>query len=276
MRNCKILLFTRGGALLDKPVASITSDMIEAALADLWSRTPLQGRRALEKFAQVLDYAKAKNMRQGDNPAAWSGCFEYRFSKVKKTERGHFHALSYEALPDFMQQLRQRQGRGVGSVALEFTILTAVRTNEALGAQWSEIDWAKQTWTVPKERTKQNREHVVPLSKRAMQILHRQRECSQGTAFVFEGYGRKRMEERALRSVLKYMGVKTTVHGMRSVFRDWCGDQTNFAREHVEACLAHRIGSAVEQAYRRLDALEKRREILEAWAGHCQGTGNPT
>jgi integrase len=116
-------------------------------------------------FARVLDYARAKGMRSGDNPASWKGMHEYRFARVRKTERGHFAALPYEQIPDFMKELRLRQGRGVGSVAPEFTILTAARTSEVLGMTWAEIDWTNQTWTVPKGRMKMGREHVVPLSE---------------------------------------------------------------------------------------------------------------
>jgi integrase len=270
MRNCRLLLFTHGRPLLDKPVASITPDMVEAALKGLWSRTPLQGRHALDMFARVLDYARAKGMRSGDNPASWRGMHEYRFARVKKTDRGHYAAMPYEGIPAFMQELRHRQGRGVGSVALEFAILTAARTSEVLGMTWSEIDFDKSIWTVPKGRMKMGREHEVPLSKRAMEILRMQQQHSSGSGFVFEGYGRTRMEERTLRSILKRMNLNVTVHGFRSTFRDWCGDTQAFAREHVEACLAHRVGNSVEQAYRRSSALEKRRVILDTWSSYCE------
>jgi integrase len=216
MRNCRLLLFTHGKPLLDKPVGSITPDMVEAALKGLWTKYPLQGRRTLEIFARVLDYAGAKGMRSGDNPADWKGCHQYRFARVRKTERGHFAALPYEQMPEFMKELRLRQGRGVGSVALEFCILTASRTGEVLGMQWSEVDWTKQTWTVPASRMKMGLEHVVPLSNRVMEILRMQQQHSSGSGFVFEGYGRTRMEERTLRSILKRMSLSVTVHGFRS------------------------------------------------------------
>lgn len=271
MRNCNILLFSHGKPLLDKPVGSITPDMVETTLKGLWTKYPLQGRRALEMFARVLDYARAKGMRSGDNPADWKGCHQYRFARVRKIDRKHFAALPYEALPNFMQQLRQRQGRGVGSVALEYVILTACRTGEALGMQWSEIDWAKQTWTIPKERMKAGKEHVVPLSKRAMELLTLQKQHSSCSGYVFEGYGRTRMEERTLRSILKRMNLSATVHGFRSTFKDWAGDTTHFTREDVEGCLAHQVGNEVERAYRRATALEKRRAIMAAWAEYCEG-----
>jgi integrase len=271
LRNCNILLFTHGKPLLDKPVGSITPDTIEDALKKLWSKHPLQGRRALEMFARVLDYARAKGMRSGDNPADWKGCHQYRFARVRKIDRGHFAALPYAQLPEFIRQLRVRQGRGVGSVALEFTILTAARTSEVLGAIWSEVDFEKQLWTIPKERMKAGKEHVVPLSERAMELLTLQKQHSSCSGYIFEGYRRTRMEERTLRSILKRMNLSVTVHGFRSTFKDWAGDETDFAREHVEECLAHQVGDAVEQAYRRATALEKRRAIMTAWAEYCEG-----
>jgi integrase len=271
LRNCNVLLFTHGKALANKPVASITPDMVQDALKGLWAKYPLQGRRALAMIARVFDFARAKGFRQGQNPCEWKGLFEYRLPRVRKTDRGHFPALPYEQMPTFMKELRQKQGRGVGSVALEFTILTCARTSEVLGMTWDEINWEKKTWTVPATRIKSGREHVVPLCARAIELLTLQRQHSNGSEFVFVGYRQTRMEERTMRSILKRMDLKVTCHGFRSTFRDWAGDITNFPREHVEACLAHRVGSAVELAYRRQTALEKRREILNHWAAFCAG-----
>jgi integrase len=269
MRNAKLCLFTHGKPLLDKPVAQITPDMVEAALKSLWKRTPLQGRRALEMFARVLDYAKAKGMRTGDNPADWKGMHQYRFARVRKEAHGHYAAMPYEGIPAFMQELRQRQGRSTGATCLEFTILTVCRTQEALGAQWSEINWDEKLWTIPAARMKTGDTHEVPLTERVMELLALQKQYSNGSEFIFMGNCRIRVENRVMRSVLQRMGVNVTVHGFRSSFRDWCGDETNFPRERVEACLAHRVGNSVELAYRRLTALEKRREILEAWSRFC-------
>lgn len=276
LRNCNVLLFTHGKPLLDKPVALITPDMVKSALKTLWAKHPIQGRRALEMFARVLDYARAKGMRSGDNPADWKGCHQYRFARVRKTDRGHFAALPYVQLPQFLRELRVRQGRGVGSVALEFLILTASRTSEVLGASWKEIDFEKQLWTVPGSRMKMGREHVVPLSKRAVELLTLQQQHSSGSGYVFEGYHRTRMEERTLRSILKRMNLSITVHGFRSTFRDYCGNETEFAREHIEECLAHQVGNDVERAYRRATALEKRRAIMAAWCSYCDGSAPAT
>jgi integrase len=273
IRNATLLLYRHGAAIANKPVSAITSDMIQDALAKLWARVPNQGRKTLGMIERVLDYARAKGMRNGDNPAAWRGCFEYRFAKVKSVDRGHHAALPYEEMPAFMEALRKRQDRSVGALCLEFCILTCARSGEGFGAKWEEIDFDKSIWTVPAERMKGGRKHEVPLSNRALEILSLQRQHSVVTnatsSFVFTGYNRKQMAERNMRSVLYYMKVKASVHGFRSTFRDWCGDTTHYPREHVEGCLAHRVGNSVELAYRRQTALEKRREILAAWAEYC-------
>jgi integrase len=268
MKNAKLVLFHHGAPLANKPIADITPDVIQTTLEKLWARAPYQGRRTLRMWSRVLDYAKAKGMRQGDNPADWKGNMEYRFARRRAKDGRHHPALPYEDLPAFIRELRQRQIRGISATCLEFTILTCARTSEVLGMQWSEVDWEKRTWTVPKERMKAGKEHVVPLSNRAIEILKRQRELSSGE-YVFEGYNRTRLADRSLRSVMNYMKARFTVHGFRSTFRDWAGNETSFQREHIEECLAHQVGNDVERAYRRSTALEKRRVILQTWAAYC-------
>jgi integrase len=247
-------------------MSHITTDQIQVALSDLWTKYPNQARRALNMWERVFDYAKAKGMRQGDNPAAWRGCHEYRWPKQRHAERGHFAALPYEQIPEFMNALRQKQGRSITAYALEFVVLTVCRSGEALNMSWSEIDWDNRVWTIPKMRTKQSRQHQVPLSTRAMELLLRQKEVSNGSPYVFTGYKR---QLSAMRWFLKDMGYTVTVHGFRSSFRDWCGDCTEFAREHVESCLGHQVGNGTELAYRRSTALEKRRAIMQAWCKFC-------
>jgi integrase len=273
-KDVNILLHQHGAALANKPVRHITPDVVQGALTELWAKYPLQGRRALAAWERVLDFAKAKGWRQGDNPASWRGCHEYRFARVREIDRKHWDALPYEMMPEFMVALRKKQARSISAVALEFCILTAARSGEVFGMQWSEIDWDKRTWTVPASRMKAGREHVVPLCARAIEMLILQRQYSNGSEYVFTGNRQAKLTNTSMRSVLGYMRVKTSVHGFRSTFRDWAGDKTHFQREHVEACLAHRVGNAVEQAYRRQTALEKRRVILEAWAAFCQGTAS--
>jgi integrase len=271
MNSVRVLLYDHGKALAPVPVTNITPDLIQSTLEKLWSKYPNQARRALAMFERVLDYARAKGMRTGDNPASWRGMHQYRFARARKIDRKHYSALPYEQMPSFMRELRQRQERSRGAVALEFTILTACRSGETYGAQWLEIDWDKKLWTIPKERTKQGREHTVPLSDRVMEILALQKKYANGSKFIFCGYKRTRLADKTMFNVLNNMKLPATVHGFRSSFRDFCGNETDFAREHVEETLGHAIGGAVERAYRRQAALDKRREILQAWSVYCTG-----
>jgi integrase len=267
LRTAENLLLKHGEQLLVVPVASITPNQIQLALSDLWAKHPIQARRALSMWERVFDYAKAKGMRIGHNPAAWRGCHQYRWPKQRSTDHKHFAALPYEQIPEFMKLLRQK-GRSIAANALEFVVLTVCRSGEVLGIPWSEINWDSRVWTIPKERAKQGREHQVPLSTRAMELLMRQKEISNGSELVFTGYG-KQFSGKAMTWVLKDLGFTATVHGFRSSFRDWCGNETEFQREFAEECLGHAIGSSVERAYRRQTALEKRRAIMQAWADFC-------
>jgi integrase len=200
------------------------------------------------------------------------------FSRDKT--RSHYQSLHYTKLPDFIRQLRTRQARAVSASALEFCILTASRAGEVLGAVWPEIDWENRVWVIPAARMKSRVEHRVPLSDRAMEILKRQLQYS-GAAysapsaanaapqFVFQGYNRDRMDEKSLRTLLRNMDVRVTVHGFRATFKSWATEQTQYPWEVIELCLAHKVGTAVAQSYLRGDALEKRREVMEAWATFC-------
>jgi integrase len=269
LRDATLLLTKHGKPLADVPVVKITPDIVESALADLLKRHPLQARRALGMFARVFDYAKSKGFRTGDNPAAWRGMFKDRWPSRSKTRKNHYAALPYEDLPDFMRRLRLRQAKAISALALEFLILTASRTGEVLGMKWSEYNSDHKLWTIPADRMKSGREHRVPLSPRAVQILDILNEYRTGSDYVFTGYRRVALDDKALRVLLRSMDVPVTVHGFRSSFRDWAGNETHFARELIEQCLAHRVGNEVELAYRRSDALKKRREIMDAWTDHC-------
>jgi integrase len=223
----------------------------------------------LSMWERVLDFAKARGAREGDNPARWKGCQEYRFPKLCATRDAHYSAMDYVELPGFLTKLRARQVRSVSAVALEFLILTGARTGEVLGLQWSEIDWDNKVWSLAGMRTKQGRSHRVPLSDRAMTILQARCPNIGAAGHVFPGFKNGPLSGKALTWVLRDMGSKVTVHGFRSTFRDWCGNETQFAREHVEECLGHLVGNTTERAYRRSDALEKRRAILQSWCEFC-------
>ena len=204
-------------------------------------------------------------MRSGDNPARWKGNLDKLLPSAKKLSKGHHAAMPYRAVPAFVTRLRESEA--VSALALEFLILTAARTREVLHAQWPEIDLASGVWTVPAGRMKAKREHRVPLSPRAAAIVERMAEVRTGP-FVFCGQRLdKPLSNMSLEMVLRRMKAQgVTVHGFRSSFRDWAGEETHFPRELCEAALAHAVGSAAEQAYRRGDALEKRRALMTEWA----------
>jgi integrase len=222
------------------------------------------------RIEKVLDAAKAKGFRQGENPARWRGHLDHLLAKQTKLTRGHHAAMPYERVAAFIGRLRESDS--LTALALEFCILTAARSGEVLGMRWSEVDLEKKVWTVPAHRMKAGREHRVPLSERAVAILKPLAEIKTGD-FVFPGQPKNRpLSDRAMNATLPRMKANATVHGFRSSFRDWAGNETHFPREVVETALAHAIGSEVERAYRRSDALAKRRDLMEAWANYCDPT----
>jgi integrase len=238
-------------------------------LKPIWTAKPETASRLRGRIEKVLDAAKAKGFRTTENPARWRGHLDHLLPKPLKLSRGHHAAMPYEELPAFMGELRQRQV--TAALALEFCILTAARSGEVLGCRWSEIDLDKKVWTVPAHRMKAGREHRVPLSGRVVAIL---RELAEADArpFVFPGQARnKPLSNMAMDMMLRRMKRDAaTVHGFRSSFRDWAGNVSNFPREIIETALSHVIGDKAEQAYRRSDALEKRRKLMEAWATFCE------
>jgi integrase len=238
-------------------------------LKPIWQSKPETANRLRGRIEMVLDAAKAQGLRFGENPATWKGNLAHLLSKRQRVARGHHAAMPYADVPAFMVDLRARDA--VASRALEFTILCAARTGEVLGARWDEIDLDRGVWTVPANRMKAGREHRVPLSGRALEILREMHEGREGD-YVFPGQNPgKPLGPRALKiTVLRRMKVEgATVHGFRSSFRDWAGNETGYPRDLIETALAHVIGDQAEQAYRRSDALEKRRALMESWAGYC-------
>jgi integrase len=259
-----------GKPLANIPVNKITPDMIDKALAELKARIPNTGRRTLRMWERVLDLAKAKGWRAGDNPAAWRGGHEFSWPKGARGDKPHHPALHYEQMPALIVALRQLQGKATSAIALEFLILTAARTGEVCGAKWSEIDWDKRVWTLPPERTKQNRKQTVPLSPRTMQLLALQRQYSTGSEYVFTGYSKEPLADKAMLKLLKRMRPDVSVHGFRSSFRNWGGNE-NHPRDLLELCLGHSVGNNTELAYWHETALEKRRPIMSEWAAFCEG-----
>jgi integrase len=214
----------------------------------------------------VLDWAKARGLRDGENPARWSGHLDHLLPARDKVVK-HHAAIPYRELPAFMAGLRLRSE--IAARALEFCILTAARTGEVIGSQWIEIDLEARLWTVPADRMKAGREHRVPLSARALEIiadLPRDGDC------VFPGArAGKPLSNMAMLEIVRGMrGKGATVHGFRSTFRDWGAEQTSYPNEMLELALAHAVSDKVEAAYRRGDMMEKRRRLMDVWSNYCK------
>jgi integrase len=246
-------------------VDEITSHDVLAAIEPIWKKVPETASRVRGRIESVLSWAIANKYREGPNPARWSDNLEHLLPARASNGANHHAALPYAELPDFMAALAEREG--TAARALEFTILTAARTGETIGATWDEIDFDAKTWTVPAERMKAGREHVVPLSERALETLAAlPRERGNPHIFIAPTKSGAGLSNMAMSAVLKRMGRgDITVHGMRSAFRDWAGNETNFPRELAEEALAHTIKSQTERAYRRKAAVEKRRKLMQAW-----------
>jgi integrase len=250
------------------PVAAVDQALVMKALEPIWTVRPETANRLRGRIEAVLDWARARGFRDGENPARWKGHLNKLLparAKVQKVK--HHPALDYRDIPAFMADLRKRAG--TSAIALEFLILNASRTSEVINACPAEIDQRAKTWVIPGERMKSGKEHRVPLSARALAIIERMRK--DGAEYIFPG--RKAgtpLSNMAMAELLKEMGrTEITVHGFRSTFRDWAAEQTNFPNHVIEMALAHIVGDKVEAAYRRGELLEKRRQLMEAWAAYC-------
>ena len=248
------------------PVAGVDTGLVLKVLEPIWTTKPETAGRVRGRMEAVLDWAKVRGYRIGDNPARWRGHLDKLLpaqSKVRKVE--HHAALPYSDIPAFMTALRA-QG-GTAARALEFTILTVARTGETIGAVPDEVK--EKIWTVPADRMKAGKEHRVPLSPNALAILETVKE--EGAAHIFRG-GKKNkpLSNMAMLKLLGRMGrADLTVHGFRSTFHDWASERTNFQNEVIEMALAHAIEDKTEAAYRRGDLFEKRRRLMQAWADYC-------
>lgn len=267
----------------DKVLADIDTADVLAAVQPIWLTKAETASRLRGRIETVLNWGAAQGLREGENPARWKGHLEMILpakSKVRKVK--HHAALPLEELPLFMANLKAQSG--VGVQALQFTILTAARSGEVLGADWSEIDFVGKVWTVPASRMKAGKTHRVPLTDAAIEILGQQRrtwfefEARRFKKTAREGEGPvgpvfcgqlagKGLSNMAMLAVLRRMGRgDLTSHGFRSTFRDWAAEKTDYPGELVDMALAHTIGNKVEAAYRRGDLFEKRRGLMEDWA----------
>jgi integrase len=269
----------RDVAVTCKPIArkfldEITIADVKGVIQPYWDREQLDSARSLQKRIEaIFDYATAHGWRSGDNPASWN-IFKHLWPS-EKAQDVHHAALAWRDAPEFFQRLAQSEA--TSARLLEFIMLTAVRSNEARGATWSEIDLEARVWTIPAARMKMNRDHDVPLCDQAVALL-RQMEAKKGdSAFVFVG-GRgvgakaegKPMRNASLWALMQRAGGDATTHGFRSTFRDWCGEN-GVDRELAERCVAHKVGSDAENAYARSSLIARRRPIMEAWGAFVDG-----
>ncbi|MBI5939673.1 MAG: tyrosine-type recombinase/integrase [Caulobacterales bacterium] len=271
----KTSLEVHAKAIRGKDAAQVTTDDVLELLKPIWTTIPETASRTRGRVEHVLDAARAKGLIASpwENPARWKGHLALLLPKRRKLTRGHHPAMPFGELPAFMADLRTREA--TAARALELTILTAARTSEAILARWQEFDLKAALWTVPAERMKRRIEHRVPLPAAAVALLVALREAPgaklRPTDYVFPGdKAGEPLSNMAMTMLLRRMEKPDfSVHGFRSTFRDWAGETTNFAREVVEAALSHAVGDEVERAYRRGDALAKRRKLMDAWAGYC-------
>lgn len=255
--------------LHDLPVADIAIGDVKAALAPHWQKRPETASRLRARIQAVLDYAIVHEWRSAGNVARWRGVLDKVLPPPRKLGRGHHAALAFDAMPATTAALRV--SNGTAARAVEFLALTATRCGETRGATFAEVDEAKKLWTIPAERMKAKKPHAVPLCDRALEIIAAMRQRATGDV-IFEGGTEGRpVSETAMQKALRLASPdkSATLHGLRSTFRDWCGDATGFPREIAEAALAHVISNKVEAAYRRGDALAKRRKLMLAWAAFC-------
>lgn len=249
----------------EMPVAEVGTAHVLLILEPIWKAKAETASRLRGRIETILDAAKARGYRDGENPARWRGHIAQILPARSRLTRGHHKAMPYDAIPAFVGALHKREA--VAALALEFTILTAARTGEVIGAKWDEVDMDKAIWTIPPSRMKAGREHRVPLSPRAVELLRATQALRREWLFPATKGGS--MSGMAMSMLLRRMKVDVTVHGFRSGFRDWSAECTGYAHEVAEMALAHTIENKVERAYRRGDLFDKRRRLMDDWATYC-------
>ena len=257
------------------PVASIDTPLVLQVIKPIWEKRPETASRVRGRIEAVLGWATVHHYRTGDNPARWRQHLEHALPSRQEIDPVEHHpAMPYTQVAGFVQALRK--DTSVAARALELLTLTGTRLSETLDATWREIDLDACTWTIAAARMKTGKDHTVPLSTAAIAVLKAMHAVRQSD-FVFPGFKRGQpIRGDALRKLIKRLaGDDVTVHGMRSAFRDWAAERTNFPREVAEMVLAHAIPDAVEAAYRRGDLFEKRRRLMDAWAAFCEARPQP-
>ena len=256
--------FPRLGKL---PVSEVTSADVAETLRKVWHERPATARRVRQRISTVMEYAVALNCRD-DNPCSRIGPILGPQQDLVR----HMPAFPHRDVVAVVETVRASRAAPVVKLAFEFLVLTAARSGEVRGAEWTEIDTEEHVWTVPATRTKAKREHRVPLTRRAEQVLDTARTLSNGNALVFSSPRGKRFNDMALSGLLRTPEVPAVPHGFRSTFRDWAAEETNHPREVVEAALAHVVQNKVEAAYARSDLFERRRRLMDDWSAYVAGS----
>ena len=268
------------------PVADINTGHVLTILEPIWTDKPETASRIRGRIEKILAFATTKGYRQGDNPAKLKGHLDSLLPETDKLKRNnHLPALAYEEIGEFVQELRAV--KGVAARALELSILTGTRSGEVRGSTWDEIDLQAKLWTIPAERMKANKQHSIPLSSQAIQLL---RDLDRRSTLVFPGLRGKEMSDMSLGKIVKGIHQRSqdkgepgytdkysnnrvvTPHGFRSTFRDWAGEQSSFPREVIEHALAHQLSDKSEAAYQRKTSIPKRIKLMQVWANHCDVT----
>jgi len=252
----------------EEDVDSITPDAVADMLRPLWENKQETASRLRGRIERVLDWCIVKKYLSGENPARWKANLDHLLPKRSKVRVRHYPALPWSDLPAFMKRLQAVQG--LGARALEFAILTAARSGEVRGATWEEIDLPTAVWTIPEGRMKAGKEHRVPLSDVALELLEAQSRIK-GSPWVFVAPRGGMLSDMTLSAVCRRLEVKAVPHGFRSTFRDWAAETTNHPREVSEQALAHINPNKVEAAYLRSDLFERRRALMQDWADFCGG-----
>ncbi|MEL6949817.1 MAG: integrase arm-type DNA-binding domain-containing protein [Pseudomonadota bacterium] len=247
----------------DVSVSDVDTSHVMRVLSPIWLIKAETARRVRQRMSAVMDWAKAKGYRDGENPVAGVT----RALPKQRRKPSHHKAVGYQELPKVFQDIRQSGSTSTVKLALEFLILTATRTSEVLHAKWTEIDWENKSWTIPSERMKAGRAHTIPLSPAAIRLLDKARSDEPDDGLIFQGKRvNQPLSKDALRMVLRRMNRTETPHGFRATFRNWSAEKTNVPREVCEAALAHANPNKTEAAYLRTTVFDKRRRLMEDWA----------
>jgi integrase len=251
-------------------VDAITEHHVIAVLEPIWTTKSETASRLRGRIESILDWARVRGHREGENPARWKGHLDKVFPAQSQVHQvRHFQAMPVAETPRFLARLATQDG--TSALALRFLILTVARSGEVRGAEWSEIDFEQAIWTIPASRMKAKRQHRVPLSRAALQLLRdvRSRPAPSPTPLIFSNLKGGVLSDMSLTAAMRRMEVDAVPHGFRSTFRDWVGECTDYPSELAEMALAHVLPNKTEAAYRRGDGLEKRRGMMDAWALHC-------